>query len=181
MEWIVGFLVIVIIAMKIYDAIPRRRRSRKPTNQLDWGNEEQQPEDSKRTDYSNCYQAKYLLTKNEWYAHKKLKKIADRKGLIICPKVRMLDIVEPRKGEKDYKSLFYKIQAKHLDFVICNQGMHILGVLELDDNSHDQKNRQDRDSFVDQVLESVGYKVIRTRYITENTLDGLIEAETVEE
>ena len=127
----------------------------------------------KRDNYTDCYQAKYLLTKNEWYAHKKLKEIADAKGLIICPKVRMLDIVEPRKGEKDYKTLFYKIQAKHLDFVICDQGMHILGVLELDDSSHDQKGRQERDSFVDEVLEGVGYKVIHTRYIHENVLDCL--------
>ena len=28
-------------------------------------------------DYTTSYQAKYLLTKNEWYQHKKLKEIAD--------------------------------------------------------------------------------------------------------
>lgn len=131
--------------------------------------------DSKRSNYSNCYQPKYLLTKNEWYAHKKLKEIADAKGYIICPKVRMLDIVEPRKGEKDWKTLFYKIQAKHLDFVICDSGMRIKAILELDDATHDKKDRQDRDSFVDEVLESVGYKVIHTRYITDNILDSLDE------
>lgn len=135
--------------------------------------EEQPKENAKRSEYTDCYQKKWLLTRNEWYAHKKLKELADQQGLIICPKVRMLDIVEPRKGEKDYKSLFYKIQAKHVDFVICDEGMKILAVLELDDSSHDQKDRQSRDSFVDEVLESVGYKVIRTRYITEKTLEGL--------
>lgn len=133
----------------------------------------EQISEEKRSQYSDCYQPKYLFSKNEWHAHRKLKEIADRKGLIICPKVRMLDIVEPRKGEKDYKSLFYKIQAKHLDFVICDKGMRVLGVLELDDNSHEQQDRKDRDSFVDEVLESCGYKVIRTKYITETVLDGL--------
>lgn len=128
---------------------------------------------SQRKDFSNCYQPKYLLTKNEWLSHKKLKQIADEKGLIICPKVRLLDIVEPRKGEKDYKTLFYKIQAKHLDFVICNSNMKVLAVLELDDSSHDKKDRQQRDTFVDEVLKSCGYQVIRTRYITDGILDGL--------
>lgn len=134
---------------------------------------QEEAEQKKRTEYKDCYQRRFLLTKNEWYAHKKLKEIADRKGFIICPKVRMLDLVEPRKGEKDYKSLLYKIQSKHLDFVICDQSMKIKAIIELDDGSHDQKDRGNRDSFVDEVLESVGYKVIRTRYITENILDGL--------
>lgn len=126
-----------------------------------------------RTTYNDCYQPKYLLTRNEWYAHKKLKEIADAKGYIICPKVRMLDIVEPRKGEKDWKSLFYKIQAKHLDFVICDSGMRIKAILELDDGTHDQKDRIERDAFVDEVLQSVGYKVIRTKYINDTILDNI--------
>lgn len=124
-------------------------------------------------DYSNAYQKKYLLTKNEWYAHKKLKSIADSKGYILCPKVRLLDIVEPRTGEKDWKVLFNKIQSKHVDFVICDQGMKILGILELDDNTHNRSDRQQRDAFVDQVLSGVGYKVIHTRSITDDILDVL--------
>lgn len=130
-------------------------------------------ENSKSSDYSTCYQAKFLLSKNEWYEHKKLVKFAADKGLVVCPKVRLLDIIEPRKGEKDYKSLFYKIQAKHVDFLICDPNMHIKAIVELDDSSHDQRDRQNRDHFVDQILTSVGYKVIHTRYITENTLNGI--------
>ena len=128
---------------------------------------------SKRTDYKNCYQSKYMLTKNEWYEYKKLKQYASEKGLQICPKVRLLDIVEPRTGEKDYRSLMAKIQSKHVDFVICDQDLHIKAVLELDDNSHNHLDRQERDTFVDEVLTSVDYKVIRTRSITENTLEEI--------
>ena len=123
-------------------------------------------------DYSQSYQAKYLLTRNEWYEFKKLKKIADAKGLMICPKVRLLDIIEPRKGES-YRSLMGKIQSKHVDFVICDQDLHIKAILELDDGSHDRKDRQERDQFVDQILTSVGYKVIRVRSVTENILEGI--------
>ena len=124
-------------------------------------------------DYSQSYQAKYLLTRNEWYEYKKLKKYAAAKDLQVCPKVRLLDFVEPRKGAEHYKSLFYKIQAKHVDFLICDQDLHIKAVVELDDNSHNKADRQERDRFVDQVLTSCGYKVIRTRAVTEETLNGI--------
>ena len=126
-----------------------------------------------KKDYSKSYQARQLLTKNEWHEHKKLSEYAAEKGLRICPKVRLLDIIEPKKGEKDYLALRGKIQSKHVDFVICDQNMHIKAILELDDNSHDRKDRQERDAFVDQILTSVGYIVIHTRGITETTLDVL--------
>lgn len=126
-----------------------------------------------RTDYKDCYQPKYLLTKNEWYEYKKLKQYAESKDLKVCPKVRLLDIVEPRHGRNDYMSLIGKIQSKHADFVICTQDLRIKAILELDDGSHDKSSRQERDHFVDEVLNSVGYKIIHTRSITENTLDDL--------
>lgn len=133
---------------------------------------EPQPEES-GMDYSQSYQAKYLLTKNEWHEYKKLKQYAQGMGLQVCPKVRLLDMIEPRKGTPNYKSLFYKIQAKHVDFVLCDQNLYIKAIVELDDNSHNQADLQERDRFVDQILKSVGYQVIRTRSVTEETLQCL--------
>lgn len=132
-----------------------------------------QQETEPSVDYSQSYQAKYLLTRNEWHEYKKLKQYATDKGLQICPKVRLLDIVEPRKGAEHYKSLFYKIQAKHVDFLICDQDLRIKAIVELDDNSHNKADRQERDKFVDQVLTGCGFKVIHTRAVTEETLAGL--------
>lgn len=118
------------------------------------------------------YQAKFLLTRNEWHEHKKLREYAEQKSLIVCPKVRLLDIIEPVKGE-GYMTRFHKIQAKHVDFVITDQRMHIKAILELDDASHNSPERQERDNFVDGILSNVGYKVIRTHSITEDTLKDL--------
>lgn len=133
----------------------------------------------KRNNYAQAYQAKYLLTRNEWYEFKKLKKYAAELNIHICPKVRLLDLVEPRKGEK-YMSYLGKIQSKHVDFVLCDQDLRIKAILELDDNSHNQQDRKERDLFVDEVLQSVGYRVIRTRSITEATLDPLKPAKPTE-
>lgn len=122
-------------------------------------------------DYKKAYQPKLLFTKNEWYAHKKLREIAEVKGYIVCPKVRLLDIIEPQRDHKKYKTLFYKIQAKHVDFVICDKDMHIKAIVELDDNSHYDTKRKERDDFIDTILRSVGYTVIHTRYINYDILD----------
>ena len=122
-------------------------------------------------DFSTAYQAKYLLTKNEWIQYKRLREIADAKGYVICPKVRLLDIIEPRKNHEKYKTLLYKTQAKHVDFLICDKDMHIKVIIELDDSSHDKKDRKERDQFVDLILQSVGYKIIHTQYITQDILD----------
>ncbi len=127
-------------------------------------------------EYSGKYTKKYLLTKNEWYEYQKLKNLALNKGYQICPKVRLLDLIEPRRGDPKFKTLFYKVQAKHVDFVICDQNLHIKAILELDDNSHNQKDRMKRDEFVDLILKDVGYTVIRTRSITDTTLDILDKA-----
>lgn len=124
-------------------------------------------------DYSQCYQSRLLLTKNEWYAYKKLKIIAEEKDLYVCPKVRLLDIIEPRKGQAHYKTLLYKIQSKHVDFVITDPNLRIKAILELDDTSHEIQARQDRDTFVNQILTSVGYKVIHTKAITDDTLNDI--------
>lgn len=133
--------------------------------------ERQKESQSTDIDFSDSYQAKYLLTKNELAQYKKLKEIADARGFVICPKVRLFDIIEPKRDHPKYKTLMYKIQAKHVDFVVCDNDMHVKAIIELDDNSHNQKKRMERDSFVDLILQSVGYRVIHTRYIANDILD----------
>lgn len=159
MSWLSWIFVAVLLIVIILD----KRKAFK---------EEPEAAESKTQNYSESYQKKYLLTRNEWHEYKKLRNYAEAAGLQICPKVRLLDIIEPRKGE-NYRSLLAKIQSKHVDFLICDQDLRIKGILELDDGSHDQKDRIQRDAFVDEILTSVGYKVIHTRSITETTLEPL--------
>ena len=159
-----GILLIILILLVILDLILKRKKSQ-PCKKKDVNSS--QPED-----YSEAYQARYLLTQNEWHEYKKLKEYADQKNLQICPKVRLLDLVEPRSGDR-YMSRLGKIQSKHVDFVITDQNLRVKAILELDDGSHDTESRKERDLFVDQVLTSVGYRVIHTRSICEDTLTKL--------
>ena len=116
---------------------------------------------------AGAYQKKWLLTYNEKDAYKALKDLCDKNGLYLMTKVRLLDLVEPTKGNPKYRTYLYKIQAKHIDFVICDAKLVARCLVELDDNSHNAADRAARDSFVDEVVQSVGYKIIHTRGISD--------------
>lgn len=131
-------------------------------------------------DWTKTYQKTHLLTKNEYYEYKKLKQIADKNNLIICPKVRLLDLVVPRESKNNLAALG-KINSKHVDFVICDDKLYVKGIVEIDDNSHKQQERKERDQFVDSVLTSVGYKVVHTYSVTEDTLNCFIEKKEIEQ
>ena len=122
--------------------------------------------------YSGLYKKCNLLTQNEHQAWMKLRDFADENGLYVCAKVRLLDLVEPKKQSgKNYMTLFHKVQAKHVDFVICDENLNVKLIIELDDYTHNRPDRIERDIFVNQVLSSVGYKLIRIRYIDDEELD----------
>ena len=114
-----------------------------------------------------AYQKKWLLTYNEKDAFKKIKAVTDEISCYTFSKVRLLDLLEPVKGNTKYKTYFYKVQAKHVDFVILDEKLVARCVVELDDTSHDVEDRKKRDAFVDEVLQSVGYQIIHTRAVTE--------------
>ena len=111
-----------------------------------------------------AYKRKFLLTKNELYFYKELKKVADKLNLTVLSKVRMADLVEPKSTGKAYYSEFAKIKAKHVDFALCNpENLYVVLLVELDDNSHGTTTKGDRDVFVESVYEATGYKLYRAR------------------
>lgn len=120
-----------------------------------------------------AYQKRWLFSYNEKDAYHKLKPIADDLGLILLAKVRLLDLIEPVSGNPKYKTYFYKVQAKHVDFVLCDKKLVARCIVELDDSSHDANDRKQRDSFVDKVLQDTGYKIIHTRDINEETREKI--------
>lgn len=124
---------------------------------------------------AGAYQKKWLLTYNEKDAYKALKAICDENNLHLMTKVRLLDLAEPVKGNPKYRSYLYKIQAKHIDFVICDEKLVARCMIELDDNSHNQADRIARDQFVDQVLQSVGYKILHIKAVTEQTKEEILK------
>jgi very-short-patch-repair endonuclease len=78
-------------------------------------------------------------------------------------KVRLADVIEVRPGlvNKFRMRAFNRICGKHLDFVICDpDSFTVLGAIELDDKSHQQSNRRQRDEFIDKGLTAAGIPIL---------------------
>ena len=59
------------------------------------------------------------------------------------------------------KSSFYRISQKHVDFLICDaKTFRPSFVVELDDSSHRQAHRIERDKFVDQLFTAINLPLI---------------------
>ena len=84
--YIVVILAVIVIMKLLEKNVPKK-------------SDIKEPKEKSITEYKGHYQAKNILTQNEWHEYKKLKGYAKAYGLQICPKVRLLDIVEPRTGD----------------------------------------------------------------------------------
>lgn len=121
--------------------------------------------------YNKAYQKKWLLTTNEKGFYRQLSSFAAKKNMTVFAKVRLLDLLEPIQNQPKYKTYFYKVQAKHVDFVLCDSKLVARYIIELDDNSHNTQDRIRRDQFVDLVLQAVGYKVLRLNAFDEHRIE----------
>lgn len=127
-------------------------------------------------DYAKGYKSKWLFSYNEKDAFNKIKAITDPLGLYLFAKVRLYDLVEPKQNIEKRQGHIFKIQAKHVDFVICDAKLVARMVIELDDTSHDAPDRAERDSFVDAVLTDCGYKVLHIRTVEPEKLKSELES-----
>lgn len=88
-----------------------------------------------------------------------LLKIVDER-YTVCPKVNLNDIFYVERPHENQTSR-NRIDRKHVDFLICEQGsMRPLVGVELDDGSHARKDRQERDAFVERVYEKAGLPLL---------------------
>lgn len=122
------------------------------------------------------YTKKLLLTKNEWAFYKQLKIIADEMNLCVLAKIRLADLVDIKEtNNSDRQKYLNKISRKHIDFALVRpENLQIILLIELDDNSH--KNQIERDIFVEELCQKVGYRLFRTHgtaELKENVIKAL--------
>ena len=94
-------------------------------------------------------------------------------------KVRLADIVKVKSGmnKSAWQNAFNKIQSKHVDIVACDPAsLSVQFVIELDDSTHSQSKRQNRDQFVDNTLKAAGIPVV---HVTAKKSYSLQEIESV--
>lgn len=104
-----------------------------------------------------------FLTDAELRFYRALKSAVGRQA-VICPQVRLADIVYVSRPYEDEWSAFNQISRKHVDFLLCEpRTMQPLCAIELDDASHERADRRKRDKLVNSVFHAAGLPLLRIR------------------
>ena len=122
------------------------------------------------------YEKRPLLTDNEAQFYEVLRPAAEALDLVVLIKMRLADIMAVKSTEKEYMAAFNRIKAKHTDFVLCDpETMEVLMGIELDDKSHEQEERIERDIFVDGAYKACGIPLLHVwnPITTEELLDQI--------
>lgn len=145
MLYIILILVIILLIFeKIIDKRNNKIEIQEQTNEIN---------------YNNYYEKKeYLLTKNELNFYKVLKQITDELNLNLFVQVSLYSIVK----NKNYKD-FNKIKSKSIDFVIAEKNCKIKLCIELDDSTHEETKRIERDEFINKLFKDLNIKLIRIK------------------
>ena len=117
---------------------------------------------AKEYDVNGVYAKKNLLTKAEYSFWKILYIACEERKFIICPKVRMEDFLSIVKTEKK-EIMRYRgyIKSRHIDFIICDNALHILAGIELDDNSHKKDDVKKVDDLKNQIFKNINVPLYR--------------------
>lgn len=91
-----------------------------------------------------------------------LRAVVDKREAVLCTKVRLSDIFRVKKSDRRGLRIYAnKIDRKHVDFLVCDLAtMRPLMGIELDDKSHQRRDRQERDAFVDQVFKAASLPLL---------------------
>lgn len=96
-------------------------------------------------------------------------------GYTLIAKVRLGDLFFVSRPHEN-RGAQNKIDRKHVDFVICDSStMQPSLAIELDDSSHERKDRTERDVFVDQVFEAAELPLLHVRVVQTYDATGLEE------
>jgi very-short-patch-repair endonuclease len=79
---------------------------------------------------------------------------------IILAQVQLSRFLGVKKGN-NYRAWFNRINRMSADFVVCNKDFSIVAVIELDDLTHQEKDRQAADAKKDKALSSAGIRIVR--------------------
>lgn len=106
-----------------------------------------------------------LLTETEKSFYVVLQKVVSENYLLF-PQVSLLEILSVPKGlsQRSHYSALNKIQAKHIDFLLCEkESIKPLLAIELDDSSHYRTDRMIRDEFLNQAFASAGLPLLHIK------------------
>lgn len=137
---------------------------------------------NKTEKYKKYYRPKvYITTLNELKFYNVLLEIAKEKNLILFAQVSLYSIITMNNNlnYKDRQTYFNKISAKSIDFVLVDKNScKIKLCIELDDNTHTQTKRIERDKFINELFKELEIPLIRYKsqnVYNKNVLQNIIQ------
>ncbi|MAM83914.1 MAG: hypothetical protein CL472_04480 [Acidobacteria bacterium] len=118
------------------------------------------------------YAPKRLMTDHEKVFFPKLEKAASRLGgYRVFPQVAMSAIIDTHRDLAQSARLATRntFDRKIIDFVIVDENMHVVMIVELDDRTH----RSDKDARRDSITAGAGYATVRLRNGRKITIDQI--------
>ena len=95
--------------------------------------------------------------------------------------VRLADVISVAKGAPQRQSWQGRINSKHIDFLLCDRDtQEAVLAIEVDDRSHQRRDRQERDYFVDRAFDAALLPLMRveaTRSYSSIELKSAIQRE----
>ena len=79
---------------------------------------------------------------------------------IILAQVQLSRLLGVKKGS-NYQAWSNRINRMSVDFVVCNKDSSVVAVIELDDATHERKDRQTADAKKDKALAAAAVRIIR--------------------
>ena len=148
---IVGLTIMVICAIIAKETNSKENTSNESSNTISKNN--------------TAYVRKNFLTNNELSFLNKLKELEIENGLKIVPQVNLATVIKKISDIPYQNELF-----RNIDYgIFSNNYERLLLLIELNDSSHQNQNRQYRDKKVHEICEMAGIKLITfyTKYSNE--------------
>ncbi len=135
---------------------------------------------SKRKVFKNNiynYSAKSsLMTKAEGDVFRKIEEAVSERYYVF-PQVHLSAILDHRVKGQEWRYAFSHINGKSVDYVLCDrETLKPTYVIELDDYTHDRKERQKRDREVERILAHAGVPLVRFRDTSKLSIQTIIQA-----
>jgi hypothetical protein len=100
------------------------------------------------------YDPKPLMTKSEITFYKRIKTL-EPAGIHIIPQINLATVLR-KKGKYTYQNELFR----NIDFGVFDASYNPIFLIELNDKSHEQKNRIERDKKVKAICNSAGIELI---------------------
>jgi hypothetical protein len=123
-------------------------------------------------------QQEQLFTPAEWRFYQVLRQ-AVPEGVTIFGKVRGADVLKPEKGldRSTWQKSFNKIAMKHFDFVLAESDSgRMFCAIELNDRSHQRRDRQERDAFLVGACENAKFPLLMVPTAKEYDAAALLDS-----